>query len=331
MFHVFEAPSANQVWRKIAARLASKGSGQGSRAGGTREIMRAAIGIVDPRQRWIVARTPAVNPAFAIAEAIWIVAGRNDAAFLNYFNRSLPDFAGRGATYHGAYGHRIRRHLAFDQLERAFHILRRAPDSRQVVLQIWDGQVDMPRATGQPRAEDIPCNVLTLLKVRGGRLELTEIVRSNDAFRGLPYNIVQFTTLQEVLAGWLGVGVGHYAQLSDSLHVYERDVECLESVHTGRILKNTDSLSLPKRESDRAIRTLTGSIETIIDVDASANAVVRAFETARLPGPYANLLRVLCADGLRRRGQDRLSAVMMRSCTNPSLRQVWSRWTDRVG
>jgi len=292
--------------------------------------MRAAIGITDPRQRWIVARTPALNPAFAIAEAVWIVAGRNDSAFLNYFNRSLPDFAGSGTTYHGAYGHRIRQHLAFDQLERAFQILRRAPESRQVVLQIWDGQADMPHASGQPRAADIPCNVLTLLKVRAGRLELTEIVRSNDVFRGLPYNIVQFTTLQEVLAGWLGVEVGHYAQLSDSLHVYDRDVKNIEEVNSERLLRNTDSLCLPKRESDRAIRTLAESIEAIIDSDASAGVVMRAFERARLPLPYSNLLRVLCADGLRRRGEAELAAGMMRNCTNPGLRQVWSRWTDRV-
>lgn len=47
-------------------------------------------------------------------------------------------------------------------------------------------------------------------------------MRSNDVHRGLPYNVVQFTTLQEVMAGWLGLEVGGYHHWSDSLHLYRR-------------------------------------------------------------------------------------------------------------
>ena len=103
-----------------------------------------AITIQEPTNRWVVSREPAINPAFSLAEVIWILTGRNDAGFLNYFNSALPAFAGHGSCYHGAYGFRLRRHFRdgwgrdLDQLERAYLTLCHEPDSRQAVLQIWD-------------------------------------------------------------------------------------------------------------------------------------------------------------------------------------------------
>jgi len=75
---------------------------------------------------------------------------------------------------------------------------------------------DFPDEEGRPASQDILCNVLSMLKIRDGRLEWTQVMRSNDLFRGVPYNFVQFTVLQEVIAGWLGLEVGAYDHVSDS-------------------------------------------------------------------------------------------------------------------
>src|SRR5260370_24286567 len=132
---------------------------QASRSGQTRELLGTAFTIKSPRQRWVTSRQPALNPAFAIAEVIWIMSGRRDAEFLNYWNPKLPQYAGSGKNYHGAYGFRLRRHLGLDQLERAYQALSNNPDTRQVVLQIWDSCVDFPLTDGSPADPDIPCNV----------------------------------------------------------------------------------------------------------------------------------------------------------------------------
>src|SRR5438132_698223 len=101
MFRVFEGATADDVWLRLAAAFRDEHlPSQESRAGDTREILHAAISIKNPRQRWVVSRVPALNPAFALAEAVWILAGRDDAAFLNYFNSKLAEFAGRGDRYH---------------------------------------------------------------------------------------------------------------------------------------------------------------------------------------------------------------------------------------
>jgi thymidylate synthase len=161
---------------------------------------------------------------------IWILNGRDDSAFLNRWNSKLPSFVGEGVKYDGAYGARLRNRFGVDQIRRVCDALSSNPGSRQAVLQIWDAASDLPLPDGLPASPDVPCNVCSLLKIRGGKLEWSQVLRSNDLFLGLPYNFIQFTFLQEILAGRLQVGVGNYCHFSDSLHVYERDIERFRKV-----------------------------------------------------------------------------------------------------
>jgi len=80
MFRVLEANTADELWLKAAEWFLPGGvaTHQASRCGDTAEVLHAALSLVDPRQRWIASRAPAINPAFALAEVIWIVNGRND-------------------------------------------------------------------------------------------------------------------------------------------------------------------------------------------------------------------------------------------------------------
>ena len=331
MFHAFEADTADETWRAIANEFRiGRVAGQASRAGSTRELLHAAISISRPRERWIVSRNPPINPAFAMAEIIWIVTGRNDSWFLTYFNRKLPEFAGDGPILHGAYGYRLRRHLELDQLSRAYHTLASNPDSRQVVLQIWDGTLDLPHPDGHPRAQDIPCNVLSMLKVRENKLHWTQIIRSNDFFLGLPYNLIQFTTLQEIIAGWLEVEVGPYYQISDSLHIYDRDYSHLEDVVVVNMPKDSDSLALSKQKSELTFAELARNVDIIIDESASTSDLETMQRDSQLPTAFRNMLCVLCAEGARRRSGVEKSREMMRSCTNPVFALLFDRWLEEI-
>lgn len=330
MFRVFEGRTADEGWQKIASAVNTgvDVATQASRNGQTREILHAAISISDPRQRWVVTRDPPMNVAFALAEIIWIMAGRNDSAFLNYFNPGLPKYAGHGPTYHGAYGCRLRKHPSGDQLDRAYQTLSKNRESRQVVLQIWDASVDLPKDDGKPRSEDIPCNIVAMLKVRDGALEWTQIMRSNDIFRGLPYNFVQFTTMQEIMAGWLSLKVGSYNHFSDSLHVYERDFGQIEAVQPVKMNKNTDSLVLPKAEFDLVFADLEYQANMVTDETVRPNSLVRGVEKCTLPAPYRNILCVLYAEAARKREHCDAVEIMAR-CTNPAYQQLYARWLSR--
>jgi thymidylate synthase len=331
MFQVFEGRTANEAWQKIADAFHPSNSvtAQASRIGPTREILHAAISVSDPRQRWVVARNPPMSLAFALAEIIWIMSGRNDSAFLNYFNRGLPHYAGHGSCYHGAYGFRLRKRLNVDQLERAYQALVKNPDSRQIVLQIWDSTVDLPTADGMPLSPDIPCNIVAILKVRDGALEWTQIMRSNDLFRGLPYNFVQFTTMQEIMAGWLKIKVGSYNHISDSLHIYENELDRIELIPIVNVVENTDTLALSKPEFDLVLMELERQSNAVIDENVNAEFLLATVQSCQLPTSYRNILCVLCAEGARKRKRSDLIGKMMEYCTNPTYLQLWSRWLSR--
>ncbi len=331
MFRVFEGRTADEAWRDVvrAIRAGDGVSSQASRNGSTREILHVGISVRDPRQRWVSSRNPPINLAFALAEVVWIMAGRNDSAFLNYFNRGLPKYCGTGPTYHGAYGHRLRKHLGIDQLERAYQALSKNPESRQVVLQIWDSTVDLPATDGKPSAEDVPCNIAAMLKVRDGALEWTQIMRSNDVFRGLPYNLVQFTTMQEIMAGWLDLKVGSYHHMSDSLHLYDRDADQIEASGPTLAIDNQDSLALPKSEFDPVIAGLERRSNAIIDPEVDSRMLVEMLRKSDLPLPYRNILCVLCAEGARRRDSKDCMGEIMASCTNAAYQQLFTRWLSR--
>ena len=327
MISLFQGASADDVWQQVAQafRQSDGVATQNGRGGLTREILHAAISVEDTRQRWAVSRRPALNPALALAEVVWIMTGRRDLAFLEFWSKEYRKFAGDGPELHGAYGYRIRRHLSIDQLDRAFRVLSSEPDTRQVVLQIWDSEADMPNLDGTPVNDDIPCNVMSVPKVRDGRLEWLQVIRSNDVFRGLPYNLVQFTSLQEILAGWLNIECGTYNQVSDSQHVYERNAESvLASYPLPDVAFNTDNLALPKDESDRIFRELESRIEQLIDPDLGSGELKRLASWEAVPQAYQNIMTVLAAETFRRQGDTDSAIKAMSSCTNPAYQQLWA-------
>jgi thymidylate synthase len=326
---VFDGESANEVWQKAADVLQIQGRArQSSRVGDTYEIIPALFEISNPRKRWVTSREPALSVAFALVEVIGIINGRRDSGYLNSFNPVLPRYAGKGATFHGAYGYRLRRNFEIDQLRGAVDVLRRSPDSRQVVLQIWDVKADLPGSDGKVRAEDIPCNVCSMLKLRDGKLHWTQIMRSNDLFRGAPYNFVQFTTLQEVVSGWLEVDIGGYTHLSDSLHIYVRDADKVFGYSKELEPANTDRLGAPYEESQRYWGELNQCVDELSRA-TTGHEVESVVCSRRMPQAYLNILRIIAADAARRASDLDLASELAGKCDNPVLRLSWERWFAR--
>jgi thymidylate synthase len=328
---VFEARTADEAWRAAADQFqrGDEACRQPGRGGAAWELLPAMFVIKDPSQRWVISRNPAMSAPFALVEIIGIIAGRQDSEYLNFFNPRLPQFAGSGCVYPGAYGFRLRRHFGIDQLERVYAALERNAHSRQAVLQIWDPRVDIPLTDGSPASPDIPCNLCSMLKVRNGRLYWTQILRSNDLFRGTPYNFVQFSVLQEVVAGWLGVTMGSYTQLSDSLHVYERDMQNLASIAPLDAPASEDSLLLPKSASDLVWSNLNKSVTELIAPGLHENEVEEIALQQDYPAAQ-NILLIVAADSARRRAYYDLAKDLSSRCRNPLLSFAWQRWDSRT-
>lgn len=205
---------------------------QPSRDGEVKELLNFKTTLTNPYQRLQGVARRNMNVFFSLAEAMWIFTGRKDVNFLLPFNSHMINFSDDGKTQHAPYGWRIRHwgvrtedkfveenmHAAqgYDQLEDAIRILQENPNSRQVVISIWNPEFDLGCKT-----RDIPCNDMLMFKIRNGELITTVQNRSNDLHWGLPTNIFQFSFLTELMATCLGITLGTQTHNSQSLHIYK--------------------------------------------------------------------------------------------------------------
>jgi len=328
----FAGLTADIVWKNAATEVMARPEyTHRGRNGKTFEILPCVLQIRDPRARWILSRQPPYNPAFGLVEFIWILTGNSESRVLNYWNPGLPKYSGAGAEYHGAYGFRLRHEFGIDQIKRAFDILSNTPETRQAILQIWKPDIDMPTGDGRPVSQDIPCNVMSLLKVRDNRLHWTQIMRSNDVMRGLPYNIIQFTMLQEMMASWLGCGLGDYFHLSDSLHFYESDAQSFAVGETESLGVDREMFNLSYEDTHAVLGSLYEDLTLVAGGNNSEACLRDVFDrdSARNRNRCAlirDMMAAIGSDAARRQGHLALAHRLAKSCVDADLRLAASAW-----
>jgi len=201
---------------------------------------------MNPTERVLFWPNRDANPFFHFMEGLWMIAGRNDVAWISQFASSMEQFSDDGETFHGAYGYRWINHFVkptmdssdgtytkvyvpFNQLETVAEMLKANPNERRCVVNMWDPEVDLGR-----QGKDLPCNTQILFKISvDGALDMTVYNRSNDIIWGCyGANAVHMSMLQEFMAGWIGVKVGTYYQVSNDWHGYDATFEKHKSILT---------------------------------------------------------------------------------------------------
>lgn len=126
-------------------------------------------------------------------------------------------------TFHENYsGTSIRSRLyqyagQFNQIEAIVTKLKENWYSRRAVVVAWEPVTDTESA--RP-----PCPIALSFLVRDQKLLLTAVLRSNDAWLATVPDMIALTQVQNDIASQLGVGMGEYAHLAVSYHMYEPDV-----------------------------------------------------------------------------------------------------------
>jgi len=178
-----------------------------------------------PRERVLFHAGRDCNPIFHVLESIWMLAGREDVYFLQQFNSKIGQYSDNGSTFNAPYGKRWRSHFGQDQLVEIVELLRRDPNSRQAVLQMWDSD-DLTKQT-----KDKACNMSIVFDCRGNKLNMTVFNRSNDLWYGAyGANAVHMSYLQEFVACALEMRTGDYRQVSNNLHLYTEMYPALQYV-----------------------------------------------------------------------------------------------------
>lgn len=174
-----------------------------------------------PRERVLFSPIRDANPFFHLFEAIWMLAGSDNAKILdNFISQFSRDYAEPDNVLHGAYGNRWRYQFGFDQLDFVVQKFEAEPNTRQCVIQMWDAYKDRSNDL-LGSWKDRPCNTTIFLRNNDGELDMTVCCRSNDMIWGAHgANAVHFSVLQEYLAARIDLGVGILYQISNNAHVY---------------------------------------------------------------------------------------------------------------
>lgn len=192
------------------------GSNRSPRGLNTIEIQDVIINITNPKDRLPFIYHRNANIFSLIAETLWMIAGRNDLRFMNHFLPRLTEYSDDGLVVSGAYGPRIRSWKGHDQLKTIKTILEDDLDSRRAVISLFD-----PSSDHNQNRKDIPCNNWIQFSILQGKLNMRVTSRSMDAIWGSAINVFEWTVMQEMVAGWLNLGIGEYTHFIGSFHIYE--------------------------------------------------------------------------------------------------------------
>ena len=225
--------------------LASTNTVKTSR-GETRELTGVLLEISKPRAR--LSRTETRGKPFScLGELLWYFTADNSLEFIRRYIPRYVDESDDGQTVYGGYGPRLFRQRGQDQISNVVALLKRKPNTRRGVIQLFDAE-DIAADH-----KEIPCTTTIQFLIRNGLLQAIVTMRSNDAFMGLPHDVFCFTMLQELVARAVGVELGSYKHFAGSMHFYERDFVRAEQYVSEGFQPRTEMPEMPKGEPWHAI------------------------------------------------------------------------------
>lgn len=158
-----------------------------------------------------------ISQSYMCAELLWYALARNDVRFINTFAGLWGRISDDGVTSYSAYGDIVYKRHGFDQFEKVIELLKTDKNSRRAVINF-----NVPN-TNVIETRDEICTIALQFYIRDNKLYCTGIMRSNDIWYGLPYDVIFFTELQKLMAKRLNVEVGSYTHFVISLHAYDRN------------------------------------------------------------------------------------------------------------
>nr|AIA13120.1 Thymidylate synthase [uncultured bacterium]AIA13349.1 Thymidylate synthase [uncultured bacterium] len=198
-----------------------------------------------------------------VAEQIWFISGaRKPEIFLRNFTNIWDDFTNPGDVVTVAYGYRWRRHFGRDQLKLLVDLLAKDPSSRQGVVVTWDPAGD---GLGGVSKSNVPCPYTFTVNIINGRLNLLNVVRSNDMILGFPHDVAGFALLQCILAQKLGVKPGIYTHTIANAHIYDIHYKAAEEMISRQHKQSKINLLLAENAYERAEKADVKLVAEIAD------------------------------------------------------------------
>jgi thymidylate synthase len=220
----FQINDMAESYRDILTTVRDEGGRVAPRGKATLELLNVTIELSNPARALAIRCGRSLHAGVAAAEALQLVGGFSDPAAMMRVSPHFDVFTD-GGVFHAPYGPRIA-----SQVPQAVQRLVNDWATRQAVISVWDPTQDL----WTDRTRDYPCTTHLQLMVRNGCLDLHVSMRANDAWRGFPYDVFQFTQLQLAVAHFLGRPVGTYYHHATSFHLYEENLDQVADLTVGR-------------------------------------------------------------------------------------------------
>lgn len=220
--HHFKSKDLAEDYAFILQHVIREGQEVAPRGKLTKEILAFTLELTDPTRALVRGTERKVHVGLAAAEALQLVGGFSDPGAMLKVSSHFDQFTD-GGVFHAPYGPRIAA-----QIPEALEWLIRDPDSRKAYVSVWQPAQDLwTRDT-----RDHPCTTHLQFMIRQEALDLHVGMRANDAWRGFPYDVFQFTQLQQAAASCLRVPVGTYYHHVTSFHLYEENWDQVERLQS---------------------------------------------------------------------------------------------------
>ncbi|RZZ88146.1 thymidylate synthase [Pseudoxanthomonas winnipegensis] len=253
----------------LAALLKKKATALTASRGATRELQGALLELTNPRARLSRSRTRGTIFS-CLGEALWYFAASDKLDFISYYIADYREESSDGVVIKGAYGPRIFGGEP-SQFATILRLLATRDSSRRAVIQIFEHK-DLENQ------KEVPCTTSLQFFVRASRVDLIAVMRSNDAYKGLPHDIFSFTMIQEVLARSLGLEIGTYRHFVGSLHLYENDVTEAQAYISEGLQQRISMPPMPSGDPMPAIRS-------VLDAERMIRSGIK-FKTPLAKTPY---------------------------------------------
>lgn len=209
-----EADCATDAFEKAYNTVEHLGEVVESRIGKTKHLTDFTIRIKNPYHNICLNPQRNLSLRYILGELRWYMSGSNKVADIAPYAKMWSSLTDDGETVNSAYGYRIFHQFGFDQLQYCIDKLKKNRYDRQAVIHIKD-------ASDKP-TKDTPCTCLIQFTCSNNRLNAHVYMRSNDIWLGLPYDVVFFTVLQQIVSEQTGIPMGMYYHTVGDLHLYEK-------------------------------------------------------------------------------------------------------------
>ena len=216
-----------------AIRLTSQQS-TGRQQGAIHELLDVELVLSDPRKSVLSLPIRNMSRRYAAGELLCYIRGTNKKEDFAFYSKSWNKLANPDGTINSAYGyrmfHRIDNSDVPQSTENRFHYaltqLLENPETKNAVIMLRDDSDIDPE-----HQKDRCCTLCLCFNIRDGKLNCRTIMRSQDLWLGLPYDVFCFTRLMQIMLynynasceDGKEVQLGTYTHQVLNLHLYEKD------------------------------------------------------------------------------------------------------------